>query len=316
MTRGAVAVVIGFAIGLAVVAACSSFSSEPESADAGVEASDDAGNPIGTGPCDATKSFAPASIFLHDLPESFEAIFYGDQVFYVVNEDGGPGFHLANVTIHADGSHSALHPVNVRTDKPGQSARSPSLSADGKTIYYLGRTPVDGGNVDQLFRATRNSTSELDFTGAKISNLDLLSAYYTGASIWYARRTGGSDGSAALYRSDAPVDGGMMEGGSARADINGVSGNEQFLVALPDEKRVYFASTREGTTSKGGYDVWTASRNEQTGMYEDAEPVPELSTNRDEFPSWVSQDGCKILVTRVGEDGLRDVYISQKPPAR
>lgn len=305
---------------VAVAMACASFEGEnvPPTPDASPVDELDAGDVVDadTPPCDSAKQFAPARIYLHDYGDQFDAVMLGRQTYYIIRNtsDAGPAFRLVTTVAFGDGGHDDIQ--NVHLPEEGgydkTSVRSPSFSADGKTLFYLARGGGPDSGTDQLYRTTRTSISALTFGGEKANELALVSAYFNGSSLWFSRRITGPNADR-VSRVEPPTDNTKTDGGLDRADINDPQRNTNHFVAVPGDKRVYFATDRDGIGSKGRFDVWTAELDEATGKYVNAAPVPTLSTDRDEYPTWVSQNGCQILITRVGDDGKRDVYFSEKP---
>ena len=79
-------------------------------------------------------------------------------------------------------------------------------------------------------------------------------------------------------------------------------------VLTADELTIFFSSSR-GTV--GGFDVWTAHRATVSVAFEAPEPVVELSTSRDDYPTWVSEDGCDVILETFGSGKATRFYASR-----
>ncbi len=97
------------------------------------------------------------------------------------------------------------------------------------------------------------------------------------------------------------------------AELNVPAIEDHGAVLTGDELTVYFESTRLGDT--GCYDTFVATRASVASSFGAATQVAELSTPACEFPTWVSADGCQILLTsnRPGGLGLNDIWLATRP---
>ena len=64
-----------------------------------------------------------------------------------------------------------------------------------------------------------------------------------------------------------------------------------------DGLTLYFGSDRSASAGSGG-SIWVAHRATSTGTFGAAVKVTELDFGRDEFPSWVSPDGCRLYFSQ------------------
>jgi len=99
---------------------------------------------------------------------------------------------------------------------------------------------------------------------------------------------------------------------SAFQSVNTATNEEAPVVSL-DERTLYFASNRTDGGAKGGLDIWMATRPDTTSSFGNLTNVAELDTTADELPSWISDDGCRLYMSRITGAGDFDLYIATKP---
>jgi hypothetical protein len=90
--------------------------------------------------------------------------------------------------------------------------------------------------------------------------------------------------------------------------LNSEGTQVQHPVVSADGLRIYFS---RGTLSTR--DVWTASRTKTSDAFSGAAKVAELSTNSDEYPTWISVDGCRIFLSGYYASTSRDIFMAEKP---
>jgi Tol biopolymer transport system component len=94
--------------------------------------------------------------------------------------------------------------------------------------------------------------------------------------------------------------------------IPGVASSAQqespFLTA--DQLTIYFSSARAGTLGK--LDIWTASRPNKDAAFGSPQHVPELSSPADDYPTWLSDDGCRMIVQSYAP-GDSELYFVVRP---
>jgi Tol biopolymer transport system component len=65
-------------------------------------------------------------------------------------------------------------------------------------------------------------------------------------------------------------------------------------VLAADQLTLYFGSTRAG--GQGGTDIWMAVRSSVTAAFGTPQDVAELNTVNEDYPEWISSDGCTLYV--------------------
>jgi hypothetical protein len=179
----------------------------------------------------------------------------------------------------------------------------PTLTADGQTLYFGSpRSQIDRIYVS-IFNSITSSFSApmvidsisqaADAGTAAAGTLDAFQPYvlpdntvlYFGSS-----RAGTRD----IYRSTRATAG--FSRAMAVAEVNTAS-IEQFPTVSPDELVIYWASTRTDGGAKGASDIWMASRASTSDPFTSLRDVAEVNTTLDDFPSWISPDGCRLYIT-------------------
>jgi hypothetical protein len=200
-------------------------------------------------------------------------------------------------------------------------ARSPSLSTDGLRLYY----ETADGTPEKIVFAVRTSTTD-DFVDSDAGSHEthgggggsLITPYVTANALWYAAAPTISNGGTTeigpydIYRATFTGDGDV---GPAIAEPSLATPTlEQNPVLTPDELQIYFASDRPGSS---GVDVWTATRKRREDGFDSPTLVTELSSNGDDYPTWISPDGCRILLRSnradaQGKSTNHDIYVSER----
>jgi hypothetical protein len=203
----------------------------------------------------------------------------------------------------AFGTARALPGINSAT----ASDYDPVLTADGQTLYF-GSTRTQA--MDRIFvsvfipitsnfsaPASIDSISQAADAGATApATLDALQPYVLpdNTTLYFgSTRAGTRD----IYRATRSTAG--FSRATAVAEINTTS-IEQFPTVSADELVIYWGSNRTDA-GRGGFDVWMATRDSTAVPFGNVRNVTEVNTPTDDFPSWISPDGCRLyLTTRAG----------------
>ena len=79
----------------------------------------------------------------------------------------------------------------------------------------------------------------------------------------------------------------------------------------PDGLTIYFRSDRTGEPF-AGFNIFVATRPSIGGTFGPASIVPNINTNDDDGPSWLSADGCRLYISSyVG--GNNDIFVATRP---
>lgn len=191
---------------------------------------------------------------------------------------------------------------------------TPSVTGDNLTLYFSSNRPNKGTNF-HLWAATRNVTSTDFGSPLQVSSLTSSASEYEpyvsadGTVLYFAsNRTGAGQND--LYRATRPANGSFTLDSPGPFTTINTAADESDPVHSPDELTLYFASNRTG--GKGSTDVWKATRADTSSPFGNPTNVGELNSASDDAPSWISDDGCRIYVTR-GANGNYAIYMATKP---
>ena len=95
----------------------------------------------------------------------------------------------------------------------------------------------------------------------------------------------------------------MLVGGIASASDEGDP------VVTPDGLTIYFRSNRAAPL--GGYNIYVATRVDVTDPFSDVQLVPNVNTDADEGPSWISPDDCRLYLSS-DVAGSNDIYVATR----
>ncbi|HET6150247.1 MAG TPA: hypothetical protein VFH68_22090 [Polyangia bacterium] len=285
--------------------------------DGGVADADDA--PVATddgGVCSPSKTFAAPLIVpgLNLLGTSSNARFTSNELTaYFGNlraaDAGGTGNYEIFTASRpqrgaAFGAARALTSINSAT----ASDYDPVLTDDGQTLYF-GSTRTQAADrifvsvfvpITSSFTAPMviDSISQAPDAGATApGTLDAFQPYVLpDNTVLYfgSTRAGTRD----IYKATRSTAG--FSRASAVAEVN-TNSLEQFPTVSPDELVIYWASNRADAGARGGSDVWMATRTSTNLPFGNVRNVTEVNSATDDFPSWISPDGCRLyLTTRAG----------------
>jgi hypothetical protein len=179
----------------------------------------------------------------------------------------------------------------------------PSFTADGSLLVFRRSMPGD-----DLYEATRVAPDTF-MAATAIASLD------TGATevqpflplagdllVFSSSRTGGGD----LYTSTRTGD-----SFSAPSQITelATADDEGDPVLSPDGLTLYFRSDRPA--AQAGYNIFVATRPTTADPFGVPDPVPNVSSDADDGPSWISPDGCRLYLSS-DRAGTNDIYVSTR----
>lgn len=192
-----------------------------------------------------------------------------------------------------------------------QAVGGPTMTSDGLSIFYFGElTSADDAD---LFVASRTVASApfgdaRKVTAASSPSVEVFpSVMQNGAELWFtSERLGGL--TRHLFRSVRdPI--GQYEAASLVSELKS-SNNEAGVALSTDGLTVYFGSDRPGGLGKS--DIWRAQRPTLQAAFGAAEPVNELSSAGEDYPAWLSPDGCRVYLTS-DRGGSMDILVASRP---
>lgn len=315
LRRGA----ISLAFVLGVGAACTPFSAETTAAptdggdggDAATQTPADGGgtdSSTSTTPrCDLAKSFGSRTPF--KIPPAsgngdYAAVLTASgTTMYIASKDETGETKLYTTTGGGLGS-SWTNPIPLEFVSGAGQANNPTLTADQLAIIFNSNRSGSMGNKANLWGATRADATKAFDAPAALGNVNSAEDDFepwlnaAGDRLYFASRRplAGSSGTTNIYvvgrtgttlGAVSPVDGLNVGGGSASSESP---------VLTKDELTVLLSSDRGATSAS--LDVFIAHRNTIGALFDAPQKVPELSTSDDDYPTWISDDGCDMILER------------------
>jgi len=187
---------------------------------------------------------------------------------------------------------------------------APTVTGDALTLYQMAPGGSSGYDIYVSTRASlaADFSPPADVTVLSVDAASERDPYVlpSGNALYYSREGAGDE---RIYRST------LSSGGfSAPQEVIAVNkdGQRTFApVVTPDELTMYFASLRPDPAAMGGWDVWVSRRASTAGPFGPPVIVPELSSPMDDWPTWVSADGCVIYVASARAGGF-DAYEARR----
>ena len=194
---------------------------------------------------------------------------------------------------------------------------APNVSPDGLSIFFERQDP--NTFVDNFWVATRTKTTDPFGTAAPISGVNLpeyqgkLDVRGDGADLFFVKK--GTGTTYHLWEAQ------RMAGGSYvlnnLTSLNSTGTSEEYGSAVSKDGLVlYFGSTRTaGTGGRTGNDIWVATRASITDPFGLPTLVGNVNSVKDDEPTWLSNDGCRLYLQsdRAGGAGMQDIYVAARP---
>jgi hypothetical protein len=200
--------------------------------------------------------------------------------------------------------------VAIEELNTGSDEYRPSLSDDGKTIYFDRR---DITLAYTIMTAVRGSSTGVFAEAAPLAVVNGAASdfepFVTADGMYFgSTRAGLPD----LYF--APRAGAGFGTPIALTEVNSDVA-EEIPVASLDARALYFsAADRDpagGTTRGHGTDVWIATRSAPGATFGSPAPVFELATADGEYPTWLSDDNCRLYYV-TSRSGTHDLWVASR----
>jgi hypothetical protein len=311
---------LGFVLAC-VAAACSGSdygeaSSPAPAPDAGTRAIDapDASAPSDAGPgdappptptCDVAKPFgAPVEVTL-GTGDIRGASLSSDELTITFARDG---------RIQRATRASRMSPFGTSVDLPDVNGTgswgTPRPAPDGKTMYLARDTAY--GPLLVVSAAGANGVFGAPVDVMTPSNQAIFGVHPwvnpTGTIVHFTTGLPDDAGGGYLIVARAPI---QSTGRIGAVTISSELAHGDFAPVLtPDELTMYFASGRAG--GAGGNDIWRAARPNRSAAWGNFARVTELASSASEEPSWLSDDACRIYITR-GSGSSRILFAERSP---
>jgi hypothetical protein len=193
---------------------------------------------------------------------------------------------------------------------PTDDEYAPNITTDGKTIIFERQS----AGISRILRGKRAGTTGA-FGTPEVLNIN--SNIYTanpfvrgdGSELWYVN-VPDAGGPVEVFYGTLLGDGGYA--GASVTQLN-ISMGQFDPVISKDGLTIYFASDK--IAGLGGLNIWVASRASKNGTFNVPSLVPNVNTEFDETPTFISNDGCRLYIStsRPGGPGKQDVYVATRP---
>lgn len=252
--------------------------------------------------CDPNKPFTKIvpvrELWSPDPHEDSDARLTDDErtiYFQSTRETEDPMVHRLWLATRPDPSAEFGEPTLIELT-PGVNYRDPAITPDGLTIF------VQMGTDDSRIQfATRPDPGAhflppQDVPGLDLADEDERDPFLTrDGRLLYTRMgpRGPDNEQPDIYVATGNLDEGFQSAGLARVNSPALERNP---VLSADGRRIFFSSDRN--TNKKWQRIWTAYRDDPTGVFGDPVPVSELTVpdgaHDYDAPTWVSVDGCVL----------------------
>jgi hypothetical protein len=125
-----------------------------------------------------------------------------------------------------------------------------------------------------------------------------------GDTLYFARSTAQPDLFAATAHS------GVFDVISSLNELN-TSANERSPVISADGQTIFWASNRTDLGAKGDYDIYTATRANNSATFDHVHNIAELNSSRYEAPNWISPDGCRLYFQQF-DGNTYSIYVAHR----
>jgi hypothetical protein len=185
----------------------------------------------------------------------------------------------------------------------------PVVTADGLTLYCASNNAATTGSFDVMV-ATRPSTL-VDFgplvSVANGNSPDSDSAPHIsadGSELYFGSNRSGN---AEIYRAELGV-GGAFEPATVVGELGGPESADGDPTPSADGLTIYFSSDRDDVSN-----IYVATRSTRDDGFGEPVAVDDLNTDVLDWPVWLSDDGCRLLLasSREGEGGY-DLWIAER----
>jgi hypothetical protein len=290
-------------IAAAALVGCGSSGGSP---DAATDAPSDGASDAATG-CNLAAPFGPMVAIAElntSAAEDTPRLTHDERTIYFSRETtSGAADIFVATRASATGAFGAAVPLALNGPA---SDDSPSPSGDALTLYFASSRTSP---FFDIFSATRPSTS-VDFDApSPVAALNSASGNTFGpyilpdGNMYYASDVSsvGGTGYSDLHRAIA----GAPDTSSVFANVN-TQNTETDPIATLDELTVYYLSDEDG------WHVRRATRASTSDPFDIGAPVYELDSDLT-TPGFISDDGCRIYVSKEIASGDTDLYVATKP---
>jgi len=270
-------------------------------------------------PCDLAKPFGTPSLVVgvNSTAEETQATLSWDEltIYVASTRAGGLGATDMYSATRATKSERFGALSRVAVVNSTASDESPSVTKDGLSLYFAS-TRAAGATFDLHVAARMTTAAEFGAPSliAGLNTTDALdgSPYINaGGTVLYFDSDRG--GNREIYRAARATSTVAFNPPTLVGALNSPTAADKYPVLSSDELSVYFGSDRPGGV--GIFDIWEAHRTTTSDGFGSPKLATNLNSIATDLPTWISADGCRLLLTsdRAGGTGGRDIYIASRP---
>ena len=207
-----------------------------------------------------------------------------------------------------DGKYQAAKKLELELPKGTASAEVIGLSANGNTLLLYINDNKGYGSIYTSERGTDFKYAKPVMLDKQINapNSDEIAASISaeGDVIYFASDRVGGIGGTDIYACRKTPSGAWGTAMNLGKEIN-TPQNEDFPNISPDGKELYFSST--GHSSMGGYDIFKATKNEETNAWENTKNIGyPVNTPLDDYNFRASKSNRYGYISAIRDGGLGD----------
>ncbi|HXN32615.1 MAG TPA: hypothetical protein VN894_12165 [Polyangiaceae bacterium] len=223
----------------------------------------------------------------------------------------GPGSTNLYVTTRPDtGAPFAFIKLLNNVNLPMSLTIDPTVTADGLTLVFRGRTGKSDAGIDELYSTARTDAGSDFPAGTRVTNLNSTANTVQpfilpdGSEVYFSSNRAGTFD---LYR--AARSGGTFGAPVAVTELNVAAANQGDPVLSTDDLTILFSSTRIGGLGKD--DIWMAQRASKTEPFAAPIDLREVNSGGIDAPTWLSPDGCRLYLSS-DRDGAVHLYLATR----
>lgn len=253
------------------------------------------------GTCDLTKPFA-LPVVMVDInsteTDAFARLSADERtIYFETTRLGG----VSKIFRSIRNSRTAPFPAPVplpEADLGPMNEFAPTVTPDGLTFFMHA---TDGSSAKALYSGTRLSTSmPFDLPTAVAIPAPARHPYLVTGGVYYVA---GSEGGpySIVFAKLSPLS--LSAVSFQNPPANG------FVAPVVSPDKLVFYGSANGR-------IWKATRLTDTAPFDTPAEVIELNdVAADQFPDWISPDGCRVYFHRTGSvSGGIEIYVAEKPP--
>jgi Tol biopolymer transport system component len=258
--------------------------------------------------CDPTKPFADVRAVegVNSVDgDEYPSMSPDELTMYFASNRASPGTPDFDIYVAQRTDRDAAFgaPVRLTAVSSGSDDRAPSISADGLTLFlHSSRNSADSYD---LFAATRASLATGFSTPVALGADINTTAIEEGPAIT-------SDGGALYFERTTTSTSLLRASLGATGFASPVAlpelGDASSPAISSDELTIYFASDRGGNL-----DIWTATRTSTASPFGAPSHVDELASSSQDFPTWISPDGCRMYFWSGRSSSDFDIWQATRP---